>query len=275
MGLTPLFCPTLTAPIWWSHVAIIWPFLETVAQAVITKLGIDRCLAVGGHWTMRMRWKSLRLITATAVAWCAGASLSGAQSLRDLVREHGDISVTANACGGLSGLKEIVENTQLTVEGTVTLAESRLTAEEDEVYTEYEIDVVRLFRAPTAATTRSTPGQTELSPFIPDASRTRPSASTRLRVRLRSRYNGRVTLDGGVVTATSGSPTLSVGQHVIVSAYFDKTKEWWVPFGLFEVRKGRVLKLDARLQTKDYESAEEFALALANPPPTTVHVKDK
>ena len=211
---------------------------------------------------------------ATAVAWCAGASVSAAQSLRDQVREHGDITTIATACYPLTGLKEIVENTQLTVEGTVTLAEGRLTAEEDEVYTEYEIDVIRPFRVPTAAT-RSTPGQTDLSPFITDAPQSRPSASTILRVRLRSRYNGRVALDGGVVTAKSGAPTLNVGQHVILSGYFDKTKEWWVPFGLFEVRDGRVLNLDGRLQTKDYESVEDFAAALANPPPTTVYVKEK
>ena len=212
---------------------------------------------------------------ATTVAWFAGASPSTAHSLRDLVREHGDITVTVISCGPISGLKEIVENTQLTIEGTVTLAESRLTAEEDEVYTEYDIDVVRVFRAPTAATTRSTPGQTDPSPFISDAPVTRPSASTRLLVRLRSRNHGQVTLDGGIVRATLRSPTLKVGQHVILSAYFDKTKEWWVPFGLFEVRDGRVVHLDEgeRLRTKDYESAEDFAAALANPPPTTVDAK--
>jgi hypothetical protein len=221
-----------------------------------------------------MRRSSQRLLIATTVAWFAGASLSAAQSLRDLVRVHGNISTTATACYPLTGLKEIVENTQLTVEGTVTLAEGRLTAEEDEVYTEYEVDVIRLFRVPTAAT-RSTPGQTDLSPFITNAPQSRPSASTKQRVRLRGRYQGRVTLDGGVVTARSGSPTLNVGQHVILSAYFDKTKEWWVPFGLFEVRDGRVLHLDARLRTKDYESAEDFAAALANPPPTTVPVSEK
>lgn len=44
------------------------------------------------------------------------------------------------------------------------------------------------------------------------------------------------------------------------------------PFGFFEVRDGRVLHLDNQLQTKDYDSIEGFAAALANPPATTVAV---
>jgi hypothetical protein len=65
---------------------------------------------------------------------------------------------------------------------------------------------------------------------------------------------------------------LSVGQHIIVSAYFEASKGWWSPFGFFEVRDGRVLNIDNRVRTKDYASVEEFAAALANPPPTTVAV---
>jgi hypothetical protein len=146
-----------------------------------------------------------------------------------------------------------------------------LTAEEDEVYTEYEIDVIRVFRGPAAAT-RSTPGPTDhSSPFVVGAPLTRPGV-TKQRVRLQRRYHGRVVLDGGVVTATAhpGGPTLSVGQHIIVSAYFDRSKGWWSPFGFFEVRDGRVLNIDNRVQTKGYNSVEDFAAALANPPPTTV-----
>jgi hypothetical protein len=62
------------------------------------------------------------------------------------VREHGDTNLLIKSCPPIIGLKEIVEFTQLTVEGTITVAESRRTAKEDEVYTEYEIEVIRLFR---------------------------------------------------------------------------------------------------------------------------------
>jgi hypothetical protein len=182
------------------------------------------------------------------------------------------------ACGPVAGLKEIVNHTQLTVEGTITVAESRLTTEEDNVYTDYEIDIDRVFRAPRAAT-RSIPGPTnQPSPFVIDAPLTRPTGTTKQRVRVRRSYHGQVTLDGGVVTATSrpAFPTLTVGQHVIVSAYFDESRGWWVPFGVFKVQDGRVLRLDERgPQTKDYDSVEEFATALANPPPTTVQLNEK
>lgn len=205
----------------------------------------------------------------TTVAWFAAASVSAQDriSWRDRVRLHGDMNILTELCGPITGLKEIVEVTQLTVEGTITAAEGRLTAEGDEVYTEYEIDVIRVFRAPTAAM-RSTPGPIT-SPFVTDDSLTLPGPTTRQRVRVRRPYHGRVILDGGVLTVTSGSPTLDVDQHIIVSAYFDGTRGSWVLHGTFEVRDGRVLHLDERFQTRDYDSVEEFTAALANPPRTT------
>ena len=87
-------------------------------------------------------------------------------------------------------------------------------------------------------------------------------------MRLRAHDHGRVTLDGGVVAANSGFQMLKVGQRVIVSAYFDASSRTWAPFGVFEVQDGRVVHLEPRLQTKDYESVEAFAAAVANPPPT-------
>jgi len=177
---------------------------------------------------------------------------------------HGDTTISLTACGGLTGLKEVIGIAPFTVEGTIAVAESKLTAEEDEVYTEYEIDVIRVFRRPEMAA-RSTPGPTDQSsPFVAGAPLARPGV-TKQRVTLRQRYQGRVVLDGGVLTATGGAPTPSVGQRIIVSAYFDHAKGWWSPYGFFEVRDGRVLHLDNRVQTRDYDSVEDFAAALANP----------
>jgi hypothetical protein len=217
-----------------------------------------------------MRSSSRCLIIATTLGSWTMTPLS-AQSLRDLVRMHGDTTISLTACGGLTGLKEVIGIAPFTVEGTIAVAESKLTAEEDEVYTEYEIDVIRVFRRPEMAA-RSTPGPTDQSsPFVAGAPLARPGV-TKQRVRLRRRYHGRVVVDGGVITALAdpSGPTLSVGQHIIVSAYFDDSKGWWSPFGFFEVRDGRVLHIDNRLQKKDYDSLEDFAAALANPPPTTV-----
>ena len=221
-----------------------------------------------------MRYATSVILT-IAIAWGSMASL-GAQSLRDLVRMHGDVTMTVNTCFPLTGLKEIVDFAPFTVEGTISAAESKLTAEEDEVYTEYEIDVVRVFRGPPAAA-RATPGPTDhSSPFVAATPLMRPGA-TKQRVRLQRRYYGKLILDGSVVKAMARpeGPTLSVGQHIIVSAYFDESKQWWSPFGFFEVRDGRVLHLDSRFQTRDYDSVEDFAAALANPPPTIVPSTEK
>ena len=223
-----------------------------------------------------MRYRLTRLIVTTTIACFTANSFGAAQSgwLRDVVRERGDISFISISCGPVTGLKEIVQHTQLTVEGTITLAESRLTAAEDGVYTDYTIDAIRVFRAPALTATRSTPGPAELSPFVAAGPVTQPSASTKLRVRLRAHDHGRVTLDGGVVTANSGFQMLKVGQHVIVSAYFDASRRTWSPFGVFEVQDGRVVHLEPRIQIKDYDSVEAFAAAVANPPPT-VPLSDK
>ena len=132
-----------------------------------------------------MRYQLAQLSLATIIACFASSSFSAAQSssLRDLVRDRGDITFITISCGPVTGLKEILQRTQLTVKGTVTRAESGLTAEEDNVYTDYTIDAIRVFRAPALTATRSTPGPAELSPFVADVAVAQPSASTKLRVR--------------------------------------------------------------------------------------------
>ena len=120
-----------------------------------------------------MRSSSRCLIIATTLGSWTMTPLS-AQSLRDLVRMHGDTTISLTACGGLTGLKEVIGIAPFTVEGTIAVAESKLTAEEDEVYTEYEIDVIRVFRRPEMAA-RSTPGPTDQSsPFVAGAPLARP-----------------------------------------------------------------------------------------------------
>lgn len=201
-----------------------------------------------------------------------GAGQRGA--LREAVRTHGDINIMMSSCGPLTGLKEIVEHTQLTVEGTIARADAALHEDDQRefVYTDYIIDVTRVFRWPAASVARTRPGATMPTPFLgsPPASRPTPTA---LRVRFRAPNHGRVTLEGGSISANSGFPTLRVAQHIITSAHFNADLGEWIPFGVFEVRDGRVLALEARLHTPDYESVEEFAVALANPPPTVVRVR--
>jgi hypothetical protein len=218
-----------------------------------------------------------RVALATMVAaagGCAVVTLSASQgpSLRDLVRQHGDITPIVISCGPLVGLKEIVEHTQLTVEGTVMSATSSLTADEDDVQTDFDINVSRVFRLPSQPPTRRTLGPTAGPwPFVADPPQSRPVASRTLRLLLRQPTHGRVVLDGGVVIVESGFPNLEPGQRIIVSAYFRSDINAWAPFGVFEVRDGRVVPLPGRrerLGTREYESVELFAAALADPPPT-------
>jgi hypothetical protein len=206
-------------------------------------------------------------------AYAAGLpSIAAAQDhwLRDRVRETGDLALGPFiACGGPTGLKEIVDYTQLTVEGVVSRADSALTPDESSLYTDYIIDVTRVFRMPPAMVSRRTPGATDASPFVAASPVSRPGASS-LQVRVRALFHGRLALDGGVVTQETGFPMLAPGEHVIVSAYFDQHDGLWLPFGVFAVRDGRVINLEPRLQLGDYESVAQFASAVANPPPTTL-----
>jgi hypothetical protein len=87
---------------------------------------------------------------------------------------------------------------------------------------------------------------------------------TALRVRLRALYHGRVTVEGGSISDNSDFPALRVGQHVITSAHFNADFGEWVPFGVFEVRDGRVVALDTRLHTTTRWTSSRWRSA--NPP---------
>jgi hypothetical protein len=197
--------------------------------------------------------------TATAQSW-----------VRDRVRERGDLTLGfVISCGPPTGLKEVVEYTQVTVEGVVSRVESALTPpDENDLHTDYVIDVTRIFRMVPALSSRLTPGLTSPSPFVaaPPASRI---GTTATQIRVRALYHGRVALEGGVVTQGTGFRMLQTGEHVILSAYFSPEVKQWLPFGVFTVQDGRVIHLEGRLQLGDYESVAAFASALANPPPTS------
>jgi hypothetical protein len=209
------------------------------------------------------------------IALCAGQVGAGQRGeLREAVRTEGDIQRVMTSCGPPTGLKEIVEHTQLTIEGTIARADAALHEDDrlEFVYTDYVIDVTRVFRWPAGSLTRPTPGATTSSPFLLGAPATR-ATPTPLRVRLRALFHGRVVVEGGSISDSSGFAPLRVGQHVITSAYFHTEFGKWTPFGVFEVRDGRVFALEKRLATLDYDSVDAFAGALANPPPTVVRVR--
>src|SRR5258705_12281165 len=139
-----------------------------------------------------MQFKAWRLI-GVALIPCLAATLNAAQrdGLRELVRTRGDIHRVMFSCGPPTGLKEVVGLTQLTIEGVITRADSALLedARNEYVYTDFVIDVTRVFRLPTDSVSRATPGATQASPFIADPPPNRPTAIP-LRVGLPEPYPG-------------------------------------------------------------------------------------
>ena len=200
------------------------------------------------------------------VATLGASSQRGA--LRQLARTEGTVDRFMMCCGPTLGLKEIVELTQLTVEGSVVRASAGLhEGDRDEhVYTDYLIDVARTFRAPAFTGGRAAAGDAVPWPFITHAA-PRPG-SRALRVSLRVPHQGTVRVDGGTITDRRNFPALQVGQHLIASAYYCRELGAWVPLGVFEVREGRVIRLEQQALERDYVTVEEFATALANPPLT-------
>src|SRR3954471_19834696 len=134
----------------------------------------------------------LRLFLIIAVLSAGVPSVAAAQDgwVRALVREQGNVHLfSVISCGPPTGLREIVAETQLTVEGIVARADSALThsaatPDEEDLYTDYVIQVTRVFRMAPAMLSRPTPGATEASPFIGVAPASRAASSpTYVRVR--------------------------------------------------------------------------------------------
>lgn len=209
------------------------------------------------------------LLILACVAHASG-TLAAVQrgALRASVRERGKIEQYMMCCGPIVGVKEIVQLSQVTVQGIVSRADSALREDDrDEyVYTDYVVDVSRTFRMPAFTSRAPTSGSSTPWPFITDGPATRRGANPP-RMRLRVTFQGTVQVEGGTITASRNFPALRVGQHVILSAYYCKDLGQWAPIGVFEVRDQRVVRLEERLE-RDYASVEEFAKALANPPET-------
>jgi hypothetical protein len=87
-------------------------------------------------------------------------------------------------------------------------------------------------------------------------------------VRFRVANQGTVMLEGHTIRATEAhAPVLKIGDHVITSLLFYTEIAWWTPLGVFAVRDGRVVPLSEQLERREYDSVDQFAAVLANPPP--------
>src|SRR5688572_15771370 len=197
-----------------------------------------------------MNCRPLGLMIAASImsfAVTPGASQRG--ELRARVLANGSITRMMMCCGPTIGLKETLEFTQLTVEGSVSLSEPGLHEGDrsEYVYTDYVVDVRRTVRLPPYPSARATQGTAIPWPFGTDRPGTRGRV-TLPRLRLRVPHQGTVRVAGGSITDQSNFPSLTVGQHVIVSAYFCHDVGTWVPLAVFEVRTGRVVPLHSRME---------------------------
>jgi hypothetical protein len=203
------------------------------------------------------------IIAAAIISYAATPGAAQRGELRARVLASGSITRLTICCGPTIGLKETLEYTQLTVEGSVSVAETGLHEGErsEYVYTDYVVDVRRTFRLPPYPSTRATPGTAVPWPFVTDRRGTRGRV-TLPRLRLRVPNQGTVRVAGGSITDQSSFPSLTVGQRVIVSAYFCRDVGAWVPLAVFEVRSDRVVPLHSRMEGTEYGSVDEFAAAL-------------
>jgi hypothetical protein len=87
-------------------------------------------------------------------------------------------------------------------------------------------------------------------------------------VRFRMANQGTVMLEGHTIRAWEAhQPVLKIGDHIITSLMFYTEIGWWTPLGVFAVRDGHVVPLSEQLESKEYDSVDQFAALLANPPP--------
>ena len=218
-----------------------------------------------------MKSPSLALVL-IACSVCSAAALNPLQrgSLRELARTEGKVDRMMICCGPTIGLKEIVQFTQLTVEASVARVETGLHEDDGDeyVYTDYFVDVIRTFRAPAYIGARATDASAVPWPFIADSTSARPGAKA-LHVKLRVTHQGTVHVDGGTITDARNSPTLQKGQHLVLSGYYCREVGEWMPLGIFEVRDGRVIRLQEKLE-RDYASVDDFAAALASLAPARI-----
>jgi hypothetical protein len=96
---------------------------------------------------------------------CVATPLSGGQreSLRDLVRQQGDITqVVQFYYPPRLGITDIVEHSSLTIEGVVSQVETALTPDEVNIYTDVVIDLTRVFRMESHAEVAARPGPSSI-----------------------------------------------------------------------------------------------------------------
>jgi hypothetical protein len=174
-----------------------------------------------------MRQTSIRLALVPVVAAFATASAHAQlePTLRDLVRDHGDVEQLIQGCGPTPSFADVVNPSDLIVRGIVSRRTSYLTRDERDIYTDYELTILQvLFQREVIATSR--PGVAVPIVF--------------------KSQGGHLVIDGHqvIVEAKTNNATVSlnVGEDVYLFARRDATDGKWVvtPYDVFTTNGAEV-----------------------------------
>ena len=72
-------------------------------------------------------------------------------TLIDLAREHGGLEGFSIACGPRLSFEKVIADAAVIVHGTVVAAEGRLSADEREVWTDYQVQPIQIIREGTSS----------------------------------------------------------------------------------------------------------------------------
>jgi hypothetical protein len=150
-------------------------------------------------------------------------------TLREMANSHGGITRMIHSCGPLPSLADVVRRAELIVEGVVTARASYLTADERDIFTDYDLAIRQvLFQREMLVSSR--PGIA--MPLIFKSSGGQIVVSG-----LRLAVN---------VQANSARVTLKEGDHVFLFAKRDQKDAKWLvsPFDVFKVNGMEIVPPD-------------------------------
>jgi hypothetical protein len=183
-------------------------------------------------------------------------------TLLEMARRNGGVSRMVLSCGPLATIETLVNYYAFGFEGRVLEAESRLTSDQRDLYTEYTFDLVRvLHQGPLRVIEGIDASKPYPLVFAPPQPRPGPTGNPRVRVRAPV---GRVEIEGLTITASANDlPVFKVGQHLVVFAFYSEHYRYWqvAVNGVLEVRPKGLVSLTRSLKV-DYESVDALDMAI-------------
>jgi hypothetical protein len=142
------------------------------------------------------------------------------RTLRQMAIDHGGITRVIQGCGPMPSLENVVRGADLIVESIVNGSVSYLTADERDIYTDYDLTIVQVLFQRQMITT------------------TRPGVAVPIIVK---RYGGRVVIDGLTIEVDAirndTRVALKPGEHAYLFAKLDAKDSKWrlTPHDVFPI----------------------------------------